>query len=157
MPSTPLGICYLFQGLSESQMERLATITEEVRIEKGQRLLQEGREANELYVLKEGAVELTMKAEEDFEIPVAIVRRRGDYFGTSALVAPHEYTLSARCVEDGTSLVMKQADLKKLMLEDHELGCTIMRNLAQHLLRRLKEARQELKIHFKTLLKSMRS
>jgi hypothetical protein len=40
------------------------------------------------------------------------------------------------------------------MLEDHELGCTIMKNLAQHLLERLKETRQELKIHFKTLFKS---
>ena len=157
MPSAPLKICYLFQGLTESQMEVLATITEEIRIEKGKPLFHEGQEANMLYVLKEGAVELTMKAEEDFQIPVTILRRRGDYFGTSALVAPHEYTLSARCFEDGTSLVMKQPDLKKLMLEDHELGCTIMRNLAQHLLRRLKEARQELKIHFKTLLKSMRS
>jgi CRP-like cAMP-binding protein len=150
-------MCYLFQGLSESQIKRLAAITKEIRIEKGKSLFQEGQEANMLCVLKEGAVELTMKAEEDFEIPVAILRRRGDYFGTSALVAPHEYTLSARCFEDGTSLVMKQADLKKLMLEDHDLGCTIMRNLAQHLLARLKEARQELKIHFKTLLKSMRS
>jgi len=138
-------------------MQQLAAITKEIRIEKGQRLLQEGREAKELYVLKKGAVELTMKAEADFEIPVAILRKGGDYFGTSALVASHEYTLSARCFEDGTSLVMKQADLKKLMLEDHELGCTIMRNLAQHLLARLKEARQELKIHFTALLKSMHS
>jgi CRP-like cAMP-binding protein len=103
------------------------------------------------------AVELTMKAEADFEIPISILRKPGDCFGISALIAPHVYTLSARCVEDGTSLVMKQADLKKLMLEDHELGCTIMANLAQNLLARLKETRQELKIHFKTLLKSMHS
>jgi len=52
-------------------MERLAAITKEIRIEKGKPLFREGKEANELHVLKEGAVELTMKAEEDFEIPVA--------------------------------------------------------------------------------------
>ena len=155
MLSTPLGICYLFQGLSESQLQAAATITQEIQIQEGQPLLQEGQGAEKLYVLKEGAVELIMKAEDDIEIPVAILRKPGDYFGTSALIAPHVYTLSARCVEDGTSLVMKRADLKKLILEDHELGCTIMRSLAQHLLARLKEARQELKIHFKTLLKSM--
>jgi CRP-like cAMP-binding protein len=155
MPSTPLQLCYLFQGLSDSQLQRLAAITQEIQIQEGQPLLQEGQGAEKLYVLKEGAVELIMKAEDDIEIPVAILRKPGDYLGTSALIAPHVYTLSARCVEDGTSLVMKRADLKELMLEDHELGCTIMRNLAQHLLARLKEARQELKIHFKTLLKCM--
>jgi CRP-like cAMP-binding protein len=157
MSSMPLKLCYLFKGLSEPQMQRLTAITKETKLHKGQRLLQEGREAEELYVLKEGSVELFMKAEDDFEIPIAILRRQGDHFGTPALIAPHVCTLSARCVEDGTSLVIKQADLQKLILEDHELGCTIMRNLAQHLLARLKEARQELKIHFKTLLKAMHS
>jgi CRP-like cAMP-binding protein len=152
-----LHLCYLFQGLSDSQLQASAAITREIQIQKGQPLLHEGQPAKELYVLNEGAVELTMKAEADFEIPISILRKPGDCFGISALIAPHVYTLSARCVEDGTSLVMKQADLKKLMLEDHELGCTIMANLAQNLLARLKETRQELKIHFKTLLKSMHS
>ena len=138
-------------------MQRLTAIAKETKLQKGQQLLQEGQEAEDLHVLKEGAVELFMKAEGDFEIPVAILRKPGDYFGTSALIAPHVYTLSARCVEDGTSLLMKRVDLQKLILEDHELGCTIMRNLAQHLFARLKEARQELKIHFKTLLKFMYS
>ena len=41
------------------------------------------------------------------------------------------------------------------MLEDHELGCTMMKNLAQFLLERLKETRHEVKIHFKNLLKSI--
>jgi len=138
-------------------MQRLTAIAKETKLQKGQQLLQEGQEAEDLHVLKEGAVELFMKAEGDFEIPVAILRKPGDYFGTSALIAPHVYTLSARCVEDGTSLLMKRVDLQKVIREDHEFGCTIMRNLAQHLFARLKEARQELKIHFKTLLKFMYS
>jgi hypothetical protein len=33
----------------------------------------------------------------------------------------------------------------------------MMTNLAQHLLARLKETRQEVKIHFKTLFRSMHS
>jgi uncharacterized protein (DUF2235 family) len=44
-----------------------------------------------------------------------------------------------------------------MMQKDHELGCTIMKNLAQHFLERLKETRQEVKIHFKTIFKSIHS
>jgi hypothetical protein len=51
-------------------------------------------------------------------------------------------------------LIINKAALNKLMQEDHNLGCIIMKNLAQQLLNRLKETRQELKVHFKTIFKS---
>ncbi len=85
---------------------------------------------------------------------MAILRNPGDCTGTSSLIVPYEYSLSARCAEDGTMLVIKRVDLQKLIMEDCGLGFTVMTNLAQHLLDRLKETRQELKIHFKTLFKS---
>ena len=152
-----LSSCYLFRELSESQLHRLSAVAKEVQIQKGQLLMHEGERAEELFVVKEGAVELLSKVEDGFEMPIAILRNPGDCTGTSSLVAPYEYSLSARCAEDGTLFVIQQADLKHLMLEDHELGCTIMQNLAQHLLERLKETRQGLKINFKTIFKSMHS
>jgi CRP-like cAMP-binding protein len=139
-----LSSCYLFKGLSESQLLRLSEITKEEHVKKGHFLMHEGQMAEVLFVLKEGAVELLTTVNEDFELPIAILRNPGDCSGTSSLVSPYEYSLSARCAEDGTLFVIQQADLKHLMLEDHELGCTIMKNLAQHLLERLKETRQEL-------------
>jgi hypothetical protein len=42
-----LTTCYLFWGLSESQLDRLAAITTEVRIQKGKWLFFEGEEAEE--------------------------------------------------------------------------------------------------------------
>jgi CRP-like cAMP-binding protein len=148
-----VSLSYLFQGLSESQLERLAGITRENQIQKGEWLSHEGQEAEELYVLTEGAVELVMKVEDNFEIPIAILRKPGGCFGASALMVPHVYSLSARSVEDSRLVVIKREDLQKLMREDRELGYTVMTNLAQHLLSSLKETRQELKIHFKTLFK----
>jgi CRP-like cAMP-binding protein len=121
--------------------------------------MHEGQKAEELFVLKKGAVELLTRVNDDlvnndFELPIAILRTPGDCSGTSSLVEPYIYSLSARCFEDSELLIIKHTDLKNLMLADHELGCTIMKNLAQHLLDRLKETRHELKIHFKTLFKS---
>lgn len=150
-----LSSCYLFKGLSESQLLSLSGITKEEQMKKGDFLMHEGQKSDALFVLKEGAVELLTTVNDDFELPIAILRNPGDFTGTSSLVPPYEYSLSSRCSEEGKILVLKQTNLKKLMVEDKDLGCKIMKNLAQHFLDRLKETRQELKIHFKTIFKSI--
>jgi len=149
-----LSQCYLFKGLSESQLLRLSEITKEVQIQKGRFFMKEGQQAEELFVLKEGAIELLTKVETGFDLPIAIFRNPGDCTGTSSLVEPYIYSLNSRCVEDSRMIVITKTALKKLMQEDHELGCTVMRNLAQQMLDRLKETRQELKVHFKTIFRS---
>jgi CRP-like cAMP-binding protein len=154
-----LSSCYLFQGLSESQFHGLLEITKQVRAQKGQFLMHEGQKGEELFILKQGAVELLTRVNDDlinddFELPIAILRNPGDCTGTSSLVEPHEYSLSARCFEDSELRVIQYTELKHLIQTDQELGYTMMKNLAKHLLDRLKETRQELKIHFKTLFKS---
>lgn len=149
-----LSQCYLFKGLSEPQLLRLSEITKEIQIQKGQFFMREGQQAEELFVLKEGAVELLIKVEEGFDLPIAIFRNPGDCTGTSALVEPYVYSLNSRCVKDSKMLVINKTALKELMQGDHDLGCVIMKNLAQHLLDRLKETRQELKVHFKTIFRS---
>jgi len=152
-----LSSCYLFKELSDSQLLRLSEITKEEQMKKGHFLMHEGQKAETLFVLKEGHVELLTTVNDDFELPIAILRNPGDCTGTSSLLEPYEYSLSARCVKNGVIVIIQQADLKHLIQKDHELGCTIMKNLAQHLLDRLKETRQEVKIHFKTIFKSIHS
>ena len=149
-----LSSCYLFQGLSESHYSHLMTIGSETRIRAGQWLFREGEDAEKMFILKSGAVELLTTVDE-VELPIAIVRNEGDCFGTSTMVPPHQYSLSARCAEDGTLMGIKKTELDQLIKSDYELGHTILVNLAKHFLDRLKETRQELKIHFKTIFKSM--
>jgi CRP-like cAMP-binding protein len=148
-----LPSCYLFQGLPESKIGCITSISREIQIQKGEWLFYEGREADTLYLLTDGAVELLTKLEETIELPIAIVRSGGGCFGIGTLVPPYLYSLSARCVSDSTLLVIKQADIQHLINSDPDLGCTIMTNLAIKLLDRLKETRQTSKIHFKTLVR----
>ena len=95
--------------------------------------------------------------EKDFDLPISILRNPGDAFGTSALVPPYQYSLSARCVQEGVLFCIETSSLRELATEDRDIGCQMMTNLAAHFLERLKETRQEVKIHFKTLLSSTRS
>ena len=149
-----LSSCYLFKGLSESQLNHLISIGNETAIQAGQWLFREGEDTQQIYIIKEGAVEM-LTTVDAIELPITILRSPGDCFGASALVEPYTYSLSARSVEDGTLLAIKRADVEKLIKQDHELGCIVQANIARHFLERLKETRQELKIHFKTIFKSM--
>ena len=151
----PLSSSFLFKGLTESQLQCIAAVAKEIRIQKGQWLFQEDNAADRVYVLKDGAVELLTRVNGEYELPIKIIRSKGECFGTSTLVPPHQYSLASRCAEDSNLLEIQRHDLQNLTQEDSDLGCVIMTNLAQHLLDRLKETRQELKIHFKTLFQSM--
>ena len=117
--------------------------------------MREDQKAEALFIIKEGEIELLTSVNDSFELPIAILRNPRDCPGISSLVVPYKYSLSARCVKAAQILIIKQTTLEKLMQEDHKLGCIVMKNLAQHLLGRLKETRQELKIHFKTIFQSI--
>ena len=151
------SFAYLFKGLDADQMKKIMAIGKEVSMKKGQQIFKEGQEANGVYIVRHGSVELLTMLEKELELPISILRKAGDTFGTSALVPPHRYSLSARCAEDGVLLSMETAGIRKVASEDHDIGCAIMTNLAAYFLERLKETRQEVKIHFKTLLMSTRS
>ena len=150
-----LSSSFLFKELSESQLQRVTAVAKEIQIPKDQWLFQEGKTADCVYVLKEGAVELLTQVNGEYELPIKIIRSEGGCFGTSALIPPYEYSLSSRCAEDAALLEIRRDDLEKLNVADPALGCVIMKNLAQHFLERLKETRREVKIHFKSLFGSM--
>lgn len=147
--------CHLFEGLSEIQFERLFVLMEEVAVKKGERLFQEGEAAEELYCIKQGAVEMLTSIDDHIELPITILRSERSYFGMSSLVPPYIYSLSARSFEDSILMVIKQSQLMEQTKRDPEMGFIIMSNLAKMFLDRLKETRQEVKIHFKTLFKVM--
>ncbi len=150
----PLSSCYLFARLSESQLERVLSISRNKKIQKGQWLFQEGQEAEHFYLIKEGAVELLTVVDETIEIPIAMVRTQNGCIGIGSLVPPFRYSLSARAAQDSDLLVFKRADLEALKQDNPGLVCIMMNNLAQKLMERLKETRQELKIHFLNLVRS---
>lgn len=148
---------FLFKGLSEEQAKRVKDLIAEVSVKKREKIFKEGERAESAYILKEGAVELTTKVEKGFELPISILRAPGDIVGSSSLVPPFVYSLSARCVEAGSLLKIDRSSMFALMEEDRRFERLIMTNLAENFLARLKETRQELKIHFKILLKSTRT
>jgi len=150
----PLSSCYLFSRLSEPQIESVLSISREQKIKKGRWLFREDEEAQYFYLIKDGAIELLTVVEEHIEIPIAMVRTKNGCIGIGALVPPFRYSLSARAARDSNLLVFNRADLETLKRQDPGLVCIMMNNLAQKLLERLRESRQEIKIHFMRLVRA---
>lgn len=152
-----LRLCHLFQDLNNDQLNQIMSTAKEMPMEKGQILFAEGAKAPAFQILMEGTVELTMSIEENFDLPITMIRSPGYCFGIAALIPPYQYSLTAKCVEKGSYLSIETANLRGLIESDYELGCVIMRNLAQHFLERLQQTRKEVKIHFTTLFRSLHS
>ena len=150
----PFSSCYLFSRLSDSQLERVQAISREQKIQKDKWLFREDQEAQHFYLIKEGAIELLTVVDERIEIPIAMIKTQNGCIGIGALVPPFRYSLSARAALESNLLVFNRTDIETLKRDDPGLVCTIMNNLAQKLLERLKETRREVKVHFMNLVRS---
>jgi CRP-like cAMP-binding protein len=138
-----------FKTLTEQQLSNLAMLSEEVRFDDQEVILEEGETAKYLYFLLEGCVDLYHTVEQNFhshkrkEVPVGQINP-GEPFGISTIIEPHIFTSTARSCGNCRLLRLKSNGLDKLFIEDPELEIFIMRNMAKAALERLNAARVQL-------------
>lgn len=70
----------LFRGLSKNQRERVSTWADEVNLEPGKHLVEQGEFAHEFFVIEEGAAEVTVDGDRVGALGP------GDFFGEIALI-----------------------------------------------------------------------
>jgi CRP/FNR family transcriptional regulator, cyclic AMP receptor protein len=97
----------LFSSLSERDLKQLTRYTDEVDVEAGRRLIDQGRFAYEFFVIEEGTAEVTRDGEH-----VATLGK-GDFFGELALMATERRTATVTATTDMRLVVMhRQAFLQ---------------------------------------------
>ena len=124
----------LFQGLSASARDLVASLGRVVSFQPGQRIFNEGEEARYLYIIHEGRVALEMRSpQEDGDAPprpvVVAALGQGEPFGWSAVVPPFVLTMSALCVDPVVVVAFEGKVLRRLMSLDWEVGYHIMAGL----------------------------
>jgi len=138
----------LFEGLETHHLEKVSVLCRGGSYREGTTIFKEGDEATEFYILTDGRVVLEMEVRpvpDRPAIPTAVeVIRKGESFGWSALVEPHKYTLSARCMTNCTVLAIKGDTLHKVIADDPALGYELMKRLAQLISLRLSHTRLRL-------------
>jgi CRP-like cAMP-binding protein len=128
----------IFRGLSLTQLESLAQISEEKKYRRGETVFAEHSTGDEVYIIKKGKVciELGLKGKPN----TATIQRLsvGQIFGELVLVDKRSRSATAICENDCEIITINRDKLDKLFEQDSRLGYTVMRNLAQLLAERLR-------------------
>ncbi|HUS14867.1 MAG TPA: cyclic nucleotide-binding domain-containing protein [Chloroflexia bacterium] len=130
----------LFEGLSRSQLERIAAVCIERHYAPGEIIFAEYSKGDEMCFIKDGSILVQISTGSrplDGQVPdprTTIARLMpGHYVGEQVMV--DDAMRSATVVSEGESvlLLMSRNDIERLCAEDTQLGYLFMRNIAQEL------------------------
>jgi CRP/FNR family transcriptional regulator, cyclic AMP receptor protein len=124
-----LGFYPLFSGQSPDMLMKIAALAEEKKVEAGYQLFHEGDEAKTLFLVRAGAVTLTMQMGDKTEELEPL--GRAEVVGWSSIVRPHVYKLSAYTRERTDLLVFNAEKLCQLFDENPAFGYPFMKELAE--------------------------
>jgi CRP-like cAMP-binding protein len=134
-----------FKGVTEPQMEKLASVAAEESYKAGAQMYKKGDPARSLFMCQEGKVVMVMDnymgpQQPSMQITVDMITK-GESMGWSAVVEPYVYTLGALCIDHAKMIALDAAKLRTLMDEDCELGYKLMKQTAQVIASRLTHTR----------------
>ena len=131
----------LFQDLDETQLNILLSHSKVETFSEGKIIFRQGDEAIHLYILIEGAVDLTVKTEEKIDFMTSKIDKEGAVFGSPSLMEPYRYNVTATCLKPSKVLAIEADHIKKDMENDPRMGMEIMKELATIYFNRLNELR----------------
>ncbi len=135
-----LSVTEIFDNLSTTQLELVASICETASYNQGDILLKENENTTELYAIARGGVEIMMNpamvggGDKEYEPVVITELRQGQVFGEVALVDEGIRSATARVSQDNTLLLAIPRDRLMLLCDTYpDLGYKIMKNVAADL------------------------
>jgi len=122
-----------FDGLTDAELQRVAGICREVRYRKGDLITTQGEEGEEMYIVRDGLVEVTIG--ESGTAPRTVVNLgTGQVVGEMALVDRGPRSATVRCVTEAAVVnVIGREVFERLCQSDHHIGMLVYRNLAADL------------------------
>ena len=115
----------LLQNLSPDQLARIATIAREVSISPGKVVLDPARPLDALYVILDGAVELTHNGQQ------LHLARQGEVLGAWALFDEEPMPVVASAAEDTRLLRIGRDDFFDLLSDNLEIAASILSTLVK--------------------------
>jgi len=137
----------LFKGIDAEVMNAIASASTEEVYKKDTVLFEKGAEANCLYILEEGSINLVIKNGGTISYSLT---RSGEVFGWSCMVEAGRYTAAGICATDTKAVKIEREQLDRIFNQYPEVGFTVLKRLAGVISRRLSNAYQDLLMTRKT-------
>ena len=131
----------LFKGVDIQIMEEIVSICSEETYPVDTMLFRQGTEADALYILQEGIVQLLVENGGTISFTLD---EPGEVFGWSSMVESGHYTASGVCSEDVKALRIRRDDLYKIFQRHPDVGLIVLKRLAGVITSRLTGAYQDL-------------
>jgi len=111
MEESKLSKVGLFGDLSPAQLRRVASVTDEVAVPAGTKLIDEGTFAHEFLLIREGSAEVRRGGEQ------LAVLGPGDFAGEMAVMADARRNATVTATTQLTAIVMTARDLRQIARE----------------------------------------
>ncbi|MFE8696346.1 Crp/Fnr family transcriptional regulator [Cytobacillus sp. FJAT-53684] len=113
--------------ISEKLRELILNDNHYRKIEKGTFLYQEGMEANELFIVQSGFIQISKIVPDGRELTLRMCGE-GDLIGELSLFCPSpKYMLNAKVIESGTVAIIPKRELEEKLNQDHLLALELMK------------------------------
>jgi CRP/FNR family transcriptional regulator, cyclic AMP receptor protein len=129
----------VFGGIPADELERLAARLEVRTIEGAGELFAEGTAAREMYVVREGELEVSKKNNMGADVRVATLRA-GDCVGEMGLIDIQPRSATVRTLGPATLLVLSNTNLSEIAHSAPKAWTLLVMNIAREISRRLRRA-----------------
>jgi len=139
----------LFKGLTEEELDRVASVSRVEIYEGGAILFTEGSAAEDLYIIELGkvAMDMSLSGSPGMGKQATVeTMTKGGGCGWSALSGTPVYTLTARAIEPVRVIAIDGGRLYNLLKEDPYLGYRIMSRMATAISARLRNIRMTMRL-----------
>jgi CRP-like cAMP-binding protein len=137
----------LFQGLTQGQLAKVASIGQSRSYPGGAFLFHEGEAGQEMYVIEEGRVRISKTVPGIGEEALAILEQ-GQYFGEMAVIEEGPRSADAIAHTPCTVWVIDRARLDQLMFTDKDLAYVLLWTFVRTMSERLRETNEKIKAFF---------
>ena len=134
----------LFKGHKEETLIDLEAAMQRRTLVKDEKVYSFGDPGNELYLIRKGAVRITLPSTVEEGGHHALTYGRGDFFGGMAFLSMMTRLNDATALEDTELYVLQREQFEVLREEHKRLACTLVEELAKVLAMRLRYTDKEL-------------
>lgn len=134
----------LFSEVSRKSLAILAGRCRLESFEEGDLIFAEGHRGDRMFVVLEGAVNLSRDVEGVGEELYAVCRE-GSYFGELSMIDDSPRSADARVLESTTVMTISKAAMEELMFQDPSFAREILWVMTRHLAVRLRETGEKLR------------
>jgi CRP/FNR family transcriptional regulator, cyclic AMP receptor protein len=132
----------IFKELDEDVIDLVSPLFESVSCPPGTVIFQQGDQAEFLYLVIDGKVDMSFKPYDGIPITISHIGK-GGLFGWSALVGSDKYTSTAVAIENVEAFRVHGSDLRRFCREHPEEGKDILERLADGVSSRWKDAHKQ--------------